>query len=208
MRHNNFRAMLRLLGRKRLCNGPFLCADCQADAHHWYLPERRLSDELFVPIACQCSRCDCGAGRVLRLHNHTAVTPPKDTTAPEFGHLLALNAQLSPAADRVLRRDLRRINAVYRRVLRETRGAAALILGAIVLLVAGVGLAAQYSCASTEVQVAAALGAPALLASVAVLVGSRAPLLSAAIAAHAERYGPLTCRSDVQGTSGEDRSNS
>lgn len=205
MSGNNFRAALRRLGRRRPFHGPFLCAACEADSHEWQVVERRLPDEPLVPIVCRCSHCDCGAGRILRLHTHTDTdTPaPKDTTPPEFGRLLALDALLSPAAHRALERDLRRTNAVYRRVRRETREAVFLLIGAVVLMLTYVGLTSSDGCTSTAVQVVGACGVLAALFTVALLAGSRAPLLSAAVAAHAERQGPLTCRRDAEATDDE-----
>lgn len=136
MRYNKIRAALRKLGQRRPFSGPFLCGPCRADSHHWQVAERRLPTNGFISISCQCLRCDCGAGRVLRLHldAHPPGSQPDDVGLTKFARLLGLPSAPTPRARWLQAGKLRRTSRVCGRMRRETQWTVGVLL-VLVLLV-------------------------------------------------------------------------
>ncbi|GAA2843390.1 hypothetical protein [Crossiella cryophila] len=136
MRNNKIRAALRTLGQRRPFGGPFLCGPCRADSHHWQVAEHRLPTNGFISISCQCLRCDCGAGRVLRLHLDAQPTgrQPDDSGSTKFARLLGLHSMLTPRARWLLARELLRTSQMRRRMRRETQWTVGVLLVLVVLV--------------------------------------------------------------------------
>lgn len=187
---------MRLSALRQVCSA---CAD--HDLHPWILTDFRLPENGMLALRCDCPRpCRCRETRAVRLLVSTkyASHPPDHSAPPELADLVNLYHAFQFRSQRALTRDAARQSPLFARVRRFDRAALALSLGGasacLALLVWGPSVGWPLNDIG---QAAAGVAMLVLLGLAWLLSYSHAPVLSAAVAAHAERYGPLRGAADT-----------
>ncbi|MGO1053056.1 hypothetical protein [Crossiella sp. CA198] len=169
------------------------CARCQDGRHTYHLADEVLPDNGFVAAACCCEHCLCDFVRSLRFlpGQPYAVHPPDHSAPPALRPLLDLHAAYSARSQRIQVMSLRAESSTFRKAERETNWAIAANLGSVLALTVLLVCQLRFGWPAVVTQAVFAVCVLSLVGTATSMLFKRFAVLSAAVAAYAERHGPL-----------------